>query len=444
MSNKEARSEKLHRSFDLIEDEFIDEAAPHNATPLLHLKNKQIKQLTAIAACFCIFFGAVASIFIYKLGSPKYVIIPTYDDAQYSALDIARFLSEPQKEGVATNAYTKRYVPSDEYLYIDPIPSEEYLTVYEKAETKQDLDVNEFAKFSDGIISRLFKKINMPVPTYEIELDEDPKYPEDNNLSAKFSKDMGIFLYLRQHLNYSWFSIHSNSLSNNRPPLLFDGIQIEIDQRKSDEEIKRDLEPIKEKLFYIFGADFADVKIVRTYSDNSENGVSTLEIFFYNSNAHPLNADSFQPISDYIWISFENYMNFSGDIVSDSVLTQYTVSYRQYRSTPEERFVPKMKLKMIPLKDAEALLYNGYVFGGHACPLCMAAQDGVDFENYDYVDLQYVFGYDDGTEVLPFYAFYKYIGKSANGNKTYAKTYVPAIEVTGYEEYFESQKSQHK
>ena len=429
MSNKEARSEKLHRSFDLIEDEFIDEAAPYNATPLLYLKNKQIKQLTAIAACFCIFFGAVASIFIYKLGSPKYVLIPTYDDAQYSALDIARFLSEPQKEGIATNAYTKRYVPSDEYLYIDPIPSEEYLTVYEKAETKQDLDVNEFAKLSDDIISRFCQKTDVSVPNYEIKLKEYDSNPENNELQIRFDKESDISLKLTQHPDNSWISFSSRP-SHGESPLLFDGIQIEIDQRKSDEEIKRDLEPIKEKLFYIFGADFADVKIVREYDDNSENGVSTLEIFFYNLNAHPLNAYSFRPISDYICISFENYMNFSGDIVSDSILTQYDVYYRQHRSDSNERLVPTKKLKMIPLKDAEALLYNGYVFGGHVCPLCMAAQDGVDFENYDYVDLQYVFGYGDGTEVLPFYAFYKYIGKSANGNKTYAKTYVPAIEVT--------------
>ena len=67
--------------------------------------------------------------------------------------------------------------------------------------------------------------------------------------------------------------------------------------------------------------------------------------------------------------------------------------------------------KRISLKDAEALLYNGYVFGGHSCPLCMAAQDKVSFDGYDFVDMEYVFGVDTKTGkptmAVPFYAFYK-------------------------------------
>ena len=34
MSQNEARNEKLHRSFELIEDEFIVEASPQNAKPI--------------------------------------------------------------------------------------------------------------------------------------------------------------------------------------------------------------------------------------------------------------------------------------------------------------------------------------------------------------------------------------------------------------------------
>ena len=61
--------------------------------------------------------------------------------------------------------------------------------------------------------------------------------------------------------------------------------------------------------------------------------------------------------------------------------------------------------------------------------------------------MEYMFGYDNktgrSTEGIPFYAFYKNIGKSENGNTTYAKTYVPAVQVSRYEEYFESQKDNH-
>ena len=48
------------------------------------------------------------------------------------------------------------------------------------------------------------------------------------------------------------------------------------------------------------------------------------------------------------------------------------------------------------------------------------------------------------TGGVPFYAFYKKIGTAENGNICYAKTYVAAIEVSGYKEYFESQKNYHK
>ena len=55
--------------------------------------------------------------------------------------------------------------------------------------------------------------------------------------------------------------------------------------------------------------------------------------------------------------------------------------------------------------------------------------------------------YDYETEKntigIPFYAFYKEIGTSKNGNTIYAKTYVPAIEISGLEEYFERQKDNH-
>ena len=75
------------------------------------------------------------------------------------------------------------------------------------------------------------------------------------------------------------------------------------------------------------------------------------------------------------------------------------------------------------------MLYNGYVFGGHSCPLCMLAQDKIDFEGYDFVDIEYVFEYSNKNETpsigIPFYAFYKNIGTSENGNTIYAKTYVP-------------------
>ena len=125
-----------------------------------------------------------------------------------------------------------------------------------------------------------------------------------------------------------------------------------------------------------------------------------------------------------------------------------TVTYRKHRAGVSNMFQHITNAKMISLEDAEVLLYNGYVFGGHSCSLCMAMQDKISFYGYDFVDIDYLTGNisQDSEEVfcIPFYAFYKEIGTSENGNLIYAKTYVPAIEVSGYKEYFESQKANHK
>ena len=100
------------------------------------------------------------------------------------------------------------------------------------------------------------------------------------------------------------------------------------------------------------------------------------------------------------------------------------------------------KAKMLTLEEAEGLLEKGYVFGGHSCPLCMAMQPEVDFSDYTYVDIEYVS--DRNRKIcIPFYAFYKYVGKNEYGVDTYAKTYVPAVQVRGCEKYFESQKDNH-
>ena len=47
------------------------------------------------------------------------------------------------------------------------------------------------------------------------------------------------------------------------------------------------------------------------------------------------------------------------------------------------------------------------------------------------------------TVGMPFYVFYKETGVSDNGNTTFAKAYVPAIEIGGCAAYFEKQQAKH-
>jgi hypothetical protein len=75
----------------------------------------------------------------------------------------------------------------------------------------------------------------------------------------------------------------------------------------------------------------------------------------------------------------------------------------------------------------------------------MKSQQKISFEDYDFVGIEYISNPNDMSEIIPFYVFYKKLSPTQlyrSGN--YAKTYVPAIQVYGYEEYFESQASNHR
>ena len=237
--------------------------------------------------------------------------------------------------------------------------------------------------------------------------------------------------------------MQENGEQVNFPPIVLDGMTLSVDQRQSDSEIIESLSKIKGSLFEIFGTDFSDAKIIRNYGSYNENGVDWMHIYLYNESDNPINPYVLVPRSDYILISFDNFQNFSGDMVSDGVLTKCDVSYVENRVDVKNSYAAEANVKLIPLEVAEQMLYNGYVFGGHSCKLCMAEQEAISFEGYDAVGITYLSGDVDGSLVLPFYTFYKKIGKCKNGNFTYAKTYVPAVEVSGLEEYFDMQEEDH-
>ena len=436
----------------------------------LRQKNKKNKavwlRLGAIAACFLLIVSAVIVVPILREDDPGVITppdetsndieensepgttdnnrpnVPSWDTAQYSAEDIAKIFDSVKFDSVATNAYTKIYVPDSKYLYIGKVTDDEYLKLYQHTQVDKELNEVELKAFIDAFLPKLAESLNIPVSQYNIK--ENNYSTGDNTLSADFDIDP---FYLSVSQNTQRNSLSFSKLGSNRQ-IAIDGETIQIDQRLSDEEIIDSIQSIKSKLFGIFGISFSNAKVVRYYGSYSKYGVEHIDIYFYDQSAHELNSSQSRPITDYMYISFDNFPNYSGDIVSDSILTVSSVYYLKNRSDlGDTQYDVVANAKRISISEAEALLYNGYVFGGHSCPLCMLAQDKIDFEGYDFVDIEYVFEYsnENGTPSIgiPFYAFYKSIGTSENGNTIYAKTYVPAIEVSGYKEYFESQKDNH-
>ena len=131
-------------------------------------------------------------------------------------------------------------------------------------------------------------------------------------------------------------------------------------------------------------------------------------------------------------------------ILFDVSKDQASASYTEYRVDPNEYIKKTDSVKKLSLEEAYELLINGYCFGAHTCPKCMQNNTPVDFSEYDYVGLEYLFGIDpletgDSMPVLPFYVFYKEMeGEVYNGGQLYAKTWVPMIELSGMKEYFDN------
>ncbi len=407
----------------------------------------------AIAACFLLIVSVVIAVpMLQKANSPDAPAwdaeqyssedIADLDTAQYSAEDIAKLFDSMRLDGVATNAYTKIYVPDSKYLYIGNMTDDEYLNLYQRTPTDNKLNEVELKSFIDAFLPRLGESLDAPIPQYSI---KENNYSTHNALSADVNigpYDLSVFQNSRKNL------LVLNKLGGNRQ-IVLNGETIQIDQRLSDEEILDSVLSIKNKLFEIFDISFSNAKVVRTFGYYTKLGAEFVDIYFYDESAHELNSTQVRPVTDFICISFDNFSNYSGDIVGDSILTVSNVSYYKDRSDISgSLYDVASKAKRITINDAEELLYNGFVFGGHSCPLCMLEQAKIDFEGYDFVDIEYVFEYnnENGTPSIgiPFYAFYKNIGTSENGNAIYAKTYVPAIEVSGYKEYFEDQKVNHR
>ncbi len=397
------------------------------------LKNQASKRsiwvrVGALAASFLI----VASV-VFSIVSN---IIPTWNFAHYSVSDIEK-LSPSYKAYGYTSAYQTIYIPDEQYLYINEIPDSKYLPVYKYSSTGKALSKKELKNFANGLLPRLSKSLGTDIPKYEIE--KDSHLDGDSALKARTS--MGDFrIYLQQNKTHNQLELHNNSGDDNKSEIVLGGETVRIDQYLSDEEILESLESIKNKLFDIFRVSFKDAKIVRTFNGNS---AKKIRIYLYNEDAHSLNKYIQAPVSDYIEIYFDNFENFEDDIVSNCFSTHSCIYYSENRVSPSRAYDHIAYAKRISLKKAEKLLYKGFVFGGNTCPICTASQERISFEDYDFVGIEYLSNTSYSSDVLPFYAFYKKIKTYSSGTIVYAKTYVPAIQIRGYEAYFESHYDNH-
>lgn len=329
-----------------------------------------------------------------------------------------------------TQSYDKIYVPDIKYLYINPIPLSEYITYYYNKNTYDNPPSEKEARaYLDSFLPKLANAFQILTPQYTLEHES---YMDDGEYSAYIilhdKNDYSMFFDHREFFNE--INLSPNNVTK-KEKLMIDGQKVTIDHTKTDQEIIESLSWVKQRLFGIFGVSFDDAKIIRDYGET----YGYVYVYFYKPNDIISETDGYAPSTNYIKIEF------SGNMVENTLLDGHDVDCNISRAT-KVAHVEGNTFKLMPLEKAEEYLYKDYVFGGPSCPLCRKDQEAVDFEGYDYVGINFKSSHKLRS-MFPCYTFYKKIGTTETGRMIFAKTHVPAIEVEGYEEYFENQHANH-
>lgn len=346
--------------------------------------------------------------------------LPNGDGPRFSAEDIAGLFGVNDSP---TQYYEKVYAPGLEAFDILEIPDAEYLPVYARENSDVPFDRDSLLSFANEHLPGICEALEIEGGSYTLDEWSDDEY------YARLNENLTVFFsqYNSNSLRVSHFT------SEDDWTFTLYGDEVTVDQTQSDGEIIQSLSGVRDSLEKMLGRSFPNVRVRRHYS-SYHSGVALLFVDFYDKfESHYGLSDEI--LSDYVTVFFQPKKD---DEADSNFLDFNFLSYYELRTEQaEEGYKILSNEKMISLEKAEEMLKSGYVFGGHICRLCARNNAQVDFSDYDAVGIAYISG-------IPFYVFYKQIGAVPGGNLIYARTYVPAIEVSGLEEYFEAQESVHK
>lgn len=404
-------------------------------------------KLVTIAACLCLIVSAV--IVIPMLPKNDHMIEPYIPNGDpwtpVIHADVSNIILKADEVGgvfdvkydnAGTNQYTKIYTEKPEYLNLTPLPEAEYLPIYSSKTIGNSQD--ELQKFINKYINSATAFFGVNSKSYQIISDEGWDCSIFYEAEIRDDKK-GIFFIAKDNLLY--FRYYDVAADDR---LKLNGSMVSIMESDTDAQIEEKLNDTISYVCTFFDKEYSDIKIHRNYSYEQLKYI-TIYLYSAQKTVFPSNFSQSPMTSDYIALTF--YTDWGSGTThswggSKDEAFLLDVSIYEAIENPNDCYTIDAKAKMLTLEQAEALLAKGYVFGGHSCSLCMALQPEVDFCDYTYVDVEYVSDVK-GKIYIPFYAFYKHIGTTEYGIDTYAKTYVPAIQVSGYEEYFESQKDYH-
>ena len=207
-------------------------------------------------------------------------------------------------------------------------------------------------------------------------------------------------------------------------PLQLFGDKITITPNESDESIENKL---KQAL------DFANT----VFGINCEFQYITRDLGYYDEGHMSVGVEAFENSDTMDQAMYNRYLGSIHFLFMDDGNTEELPLIGIYYTEYELKDAFSEDTRLLSVKEAEYYLEHGYIFAGHVCPVCMSRNAEVDFSDYD--DIEVVYRRDIfGKYVIPFYAFYK-----TTGEHMFAVAYVPAVEVDGLKEYFESQEAWH-
>ncbi|MBE6670972.1 MAG: hypothetical protein E7593_02075 [Ruminococcaceae bacterium] len=402
-------------------------------------KRKSILRFGAIAACFTLIFGMIIFPMLLNTSSGIVPYLPNGEpwspvmdsnvsEVVLSADEIAELI-DSTNDYWGTNQYEEIHTIDPEYLYITPLPETEYLPIYKvnnSLPSKKRLEkfINKYSEKAE-----LFSGFSNTY--YEIEKTERYKGEFFYRVEIFQKSKILSFVELDNLLKLRYYTLDADT-----DRLKINGNFVSVLESDTDEEIKIKLKDTIQYICSFFNKKYTDIKIYREYRYDQ---LETLKIYLYTpeKTIFPSNFSESPMTSEFISLTFDWEESKDEGFLREFSLQEAAKDWDKY-------FKVNTKGKMISLEAAEELLEKGYVFGGHSCPLCMAAQPEVDFSDYDFVEVEYVRDRDRKI-YIPFYAFYKYVRDhdQESGIKIYAKTYVPAIKVSGLDAYFQIQAQKH-
>ncbi len=427
------KSDKLLDAIGQIDEKFVADAG----TPPKKAKTVWLR-LVAVAACLALVVGGVL------LALPTAPVTPPIDTDSTPPKDYPNANLSAEEAASAfpvydnsTSAYHTVCMPTNKAPALAPLPTDGQLSVYSFKKQTTPLSKAELDTFADGILPKLTAALGVSVADYEKKESSDKNRLDisyrDGDSNLNFEQSNGDSDYGIEFADNRVFVTDENITLNGTP--------LQIDRTQSEAAILASLSEVRDTLFTVFGCSFDSASVDFDYRDYGDSGAWNIYVNYYNQ-ADAAYGSIYR--GDRLSLRFNNeYLD--SPLEDPNTLLCRSISYTSLRRPVEDYLAETRACNRMPLEEAENYLRAGYVFGGYYCPICMADQEKVSSDNYDYVGFEYVSElYNPSPKAVPFYAFYKKIGNAENGNALYAKTYVCAVEVSGMREYVEKQANRHK